>query len=150
MQVIKNQQIVDDSWQYVADNAEAGAGDLIVPLAYWRENKAALKCHAGKIGISISSTDTLDDLAEDLKTLELVELDFPAFTDGRLFSKAWLLRSRYGFQGEIRAAGNYLPSQVFYLSRVGVNVFKPEKNEQLQSILAHLQDFSVKYQVSVN
>jgi uncharacterized protein (DUF934 family) len=39
-----------------------------------------------------------------------------------------------------------MPDQVFYLSRVGVNAFNPEKIEDLPAVLAHLNDFSVKYQ----
>ena len=85
-----------------------------------------------------------------MKDIQLIELDFPDFADGRLFSHAWLLRGRYNYQGEIRATGHYMPDQVFYLSRVGVNAFNPEKVEDLPVVLSHLNDFTVKYQNSIN
>jgi uncharacterized protein (DUF934 family) len=39
---------------------------------------------------------------------------------------------------------------VFYLSRVGVNAFNPEKVEDLPIVLSNLNDFTVKYQNSIN
>ena len=106
--------------------------------------------HAGKVGVRIEPADAVDDIAPDLKNIQLIELDFPDFADGRLFSHAWLLRGRYNYQGEIRATGHYMTDQVFYLSRVGVNAFSPEKVEDLPVVLSHLNDFTVKYQNSIN
>jgi len=148
MQIIKDQQIIDDSWQSLADDAEFTAGNVSVSVNRWQQDKSKLLAHDGKLGIRISPADSVADFADDLDKIALVELDFPDFADGRLFSQAWLLRSRYGFQGEIRAIGKYMPDQVFYLSRVGVNAFKPAKAEQLPVELGYLHDFSVKYQVS--
>jgi len=150
MQLIKDKQIVDDNWQDLADDAELAAGDISVSLSRWQAEKAQLLAHEGQLGIRISPADSVADFAADLDKIALVELDFPDFADGRLFSHAWLLRSRYGFQGEIRATGHYMPDQVFYLARVGVNAFKPATAEQLPVQLGYLQDFTVTYQASVN
>jgi uncharacterized protein (DUF934 family) len=150
MQIIKDQQIIDDAWSYVADDAGLKAGDISVSLARWKQDKPLLLAHAGKVGVRIGPADAVDDLAPDLKNIQLIELDFPDFADGRLFSHAWLLRRRYGYPGEIRATGNYMTDQVFYLSRVGVNAFNPKKVEGLSAVLAHLNDFTVKYQSSIN
>lgn len=149
MQIIKDQQIIDDNWQSLADDAELATGDISVSLSRWQQDKTALLAHQGKLGIRLAPADTIADFADDLDNIAMVELDFPDFADGRSFSQAWLLRSRYGFQGEIRAAGNYMPDQVFYLSRVGVNAFKPSKTEHLPVELGYLHDFTVKYQESV-
>jgi uncharacterized protein (DUF934 family) len=43
-----------------------------------------------------------------------------------------------------------MPDQVFYLSRVGVNAFAPEKVEYLPFVLTNLNDFTVEYQNSIN
>ncbi len=150
MQVIKDSQIIDDNWQSLADDAEVAAGDISVSLSRWQQDKAQLLAHDGKLGIRISPADNVADIAGDLDKIALVELDFPDFADGRLFSHAWLLRNRYGFQGEIRATGQYMPDQVFYLSRVGVNGFKPGNTERLPVELGYLHDFTVTYQASVN
>ena len=150
MQIIKDKQIIDDTWSYVADDAELKAGDISVSLARWKHDKQQLLAHVGKLGVRIGPADSVDDIALDLKDIQLIELDFPDFADGRLFSHAWLLRGRYDYHGEIRATGHYMPDQVFYLSRVGVNAFKPEKAEDMLIVLSHLNDFTVKYQNSIN
>ena len=150
MQIIKNKQIIDNSWQTLSDDAPLAAGDISVSLTRWQQEKPQLLAHDGKLGVRISPADSIAVLADDLQALQLIELDFPDFADGRLFSQAWLLRSRYHYQGEIRAAGHFMTGQVFYLSRVGVNAFAPEKAEDLPIVLANLQEFTVNYQKSVN
>ena len=150
MQIIKDRQITGDNWRYIADNAELEKGNICVSLARWRQDKQQLLNHEGKLGLRIGPDDSVSELVGDLDKIQLIELYFPDFADGRLFSHAWLLRGRYHYQGEIRAAGHYMPDQVYYLSRVGVNAFKPEKQENLLVELSYLEDFSVKYQQSIN
>lgn len=150
MQIIKDKQIVDDNWSYVADDEDLKAGDISVSLARWQQDKAQLLTHEGKLGVRIGPADVVADLAPDLNAIQLIELDFSDFADGRSFSQAWLLRGRYYYSGEIRATGHYMTDQVFYLSRVGVNAFNPEKVEDLPIVLANLNDFTVKYQGSIN
>ena len=150
MQLIKDQQIIDNTWQYIADTDELKSGDISVSFARWQADRQQLLAHDGKLGIRISSADSVDELADDLDTLKLIELDFPDFADGRLFSQAWLLRGRYHYQGEIRAIGHYIPDQVFYLARVGVNAFSPKMAEELPDIINKLKDFTVNYQSSIN
>ncbi|MDD5275712.1 MAG: DUF934 domain-containing protein [Methylovulum sp.] len=150
MQIIKNKQIVDDSWRTIADEDNLSDGDITLSFTRWQQHKQDLLNHNGKLGVRISPADSVADIADDLATLQLIELDFPDFADGRLFSQAWLLRNRYGYQGEIRATGHYMPDQVFYLSRVGVDAFSPENSERLAMELNNLNDFTVSYQQSVN
>jgi len=149
MQIIKDKQIIDDSWSYVADDAELKKGDISVSLARWKKDKQQLLQSNEKIGVRIGPADAVEDIADDLKDIQLIELDFPAFADGRIFSHAWLLRGRYNYQGEIRATGHFMPDQVFYLSRVGVNAFSLEKIEDLPVALSTLNDFTVNYQKSI-
>jgi uncharacterized protein (DUF934 family) len=150
MKIIKDKQIIEDSWTHVVDSDEITNGDITVSLARWKKEKAELSDHQGNIGIRISPADTVEDIATDLKNIKLIAVDFPAFTDGRAFSHTRLLRSRYGYDGEIRAIGSYMPDQVYYLSRVGVNAFQLENPEQLELALSTMNDFTVKYQVSTN
>lgn len=150
MKIIKDKQIIEDSWTHIADSDEITNGDITVSLSRWKKEKADLSNHQGDIGIRISPADSVEDIATDLKNVKLVAVEFPAFTDGRAFSHARLLRSRYGFDGEIRAIGNYIPDQVFYLTRVGVNAFQLENPEELKLALSTMDDFTVKYQVSTD
>jgi uncharacterized protein (DUF934 family) len=149
MQIIKDNQITNDTWGHRPDDTELGGGDITISLARLQQNGKDLINHKGKLGVRILPSDSLEGIADYLPKLALIELYFPELADGRLFSHAWLLRNRYHYAGEIRATGHYLPDQVFYLSRVGVNSFYPEKAEDLLVTLASLNDFSVKYQPSV-
>jgi uncharacterized protein (DUF934 family) len=150
MQIIKDKQIVDDTWSHVADDGELIPGNICVSLERWKQDKQQLLAHDGKLGIRIEPADSIDEIAPDLKDFQLIELNFPDFADGRLFSHAWLLRGRYDYQGEIRATGHYMPDQVFYLSRVGVNAFSSVSAENLPVFLSYLNDFTFKYQNSIN
>ncbi len=150
MQIIKDKQLVANNWTYIADDEALTEGDITVSLNRWLKEKAQLQARQGEVGVRVFSADDVNLLAEDIKTLVLIEVDFPAFTDGRAFSHARLLRDNLGYQGEIRAVGSYMPDQAFYLSRVGVNAFAMEKQEDLAVALSTLDDFSVKYQASTN
>ncbi|MFM6985713.1 MAG: DUF934 domain-containing protein [Hydrogenophaga sp.] len=54
-----------------------------------------------------------------LDGIHTVVLQFPAFTDGRAFSQAFLLRRRLGFGGQIRAVGDVLVDQLQQMQRSG-------------------------------
>ncbi len=54
-----------------------------------------------------------------LDGVHTVVLQFPAFTDGRAFSQAFLLRRRLGFAGQIRAVGDVLIDQLAQMQRTG-------------------------------
>jgi uncharacterized protein (DUF934 family) len=87
-------------------------------------------------------------ISADLSSFKLIELDFPVFADGRSFSQARLLRSRYGYQAEIRAVGRYMTDQIFYLQRVGVDAFELDNPKDIEHALVASNDFSVRYQAS--
>jgi len=146
MQVIKNKKLIENVWYHVADDGAVDAGNITVSLARWRKDKNQLAARKNLLGIRIQPDDNVANIADDLSHFQLVELVFPDFADGRLFSHAWLLRNRYAYSGELRATGNYMSDQVFYLSRVGVNAFQPNNPAHLTIELAYLNDFSVHYQ----
>ena len=91
------------------------------------------------------------DLLRDAPSLDgvtVVRLDFPKFKDGRPFSQARLLRSRYGFQGEIRASGNLIPDQVHYARRVGFDTFELGDNQRIDDYRIALTSYQYAYQAS--
>ena len=149
MQIIKDRQIVDDQWSYAPDGSPLKTGDITVSLKRWQSEKDQLLSHEGNLGIRLTTNDLVEEIQDDLCHFKLIELDFPAFTDGRCFSQAVLLRKRFGFDGEIRATGNFIRDQLFYLSRAGVNSFNLGENEDLKEAATALNDFTVKYQKSV-
>ncbi len=147
MQNIKDQHIIDDHQQFITDEQPLPPqGDITVSLTRWQKDRAQLLSITGRLGVRLSPVDATQDIADDLHQLALIEVDFPVYTDGRAFSHARLLRKRYGYQGEIRAVGQFMPDQVFYLSRVGVNAFQLPNPQQLPTALNTLHDFSKSYQ----
>ena len=151
MQIIKDKHIINNDWSFVADDAETSStGNITISLARWKSQPQQWLNRSGLIGIRISPADSITDLQDALAGLALIELDFPGFGDGRLFSHARLLRNRLGYTGEIRAVGNFLPDQMFYLWRVGVNAFQLANQQQIPLGLSCLDDFTVRYQASSN
>lgn len=150
MQIIKDKKIIEDHWRHVADDAELPDGDITVSATRWRNERQQLLKRAGKIGLRLEAFEPVEAIAEDLAHFELIELNFAAFTDGRSFTQSWLLRNRFRYRGELRAVGNFMTDQVFYLHRTGVNAFQLESHDKIPAALAALNDFSVAYQASVN
>jgi len=152
MQIIKDQQIVENSWTYIPDDAKLPAerSDITVSLKRWNEEFNNLEKYKGKVGVRINPDDSLESLNPSIMKLALIEVNFPVFTDGRSFSLAQQLRTRLKFQGEVRAVGQFMPDQIFYLSRVGVNSFALENQENLANAIGMFDDFSDSYQASVS
>lgn len=110
----------DDPWTRVATLEDAGNGRAILPLAaYLALDEATREEARGRIGVELLPGDRLDQILPFLHLLPVVALTFPAFNDGRSYSKAQLLRSRHGYKGEIRATGDILIDQVSHMLRTG-------------------------------
>ncbi len=60
-----------------------------------------------------------------LDRIRLVEVEFPAFTDGRGYSAARILREA-GYTGELRAIGAVFVDQLGHLRRCGFDSFAPD------------------------
>ena len=153
MRVIKDNQIIEDNWTRL-DTFEAGQvlpdGDIIVPFSYWKQNRDALKGRAGNLAVCLNGDDRVDELAADLGQFSLVALDFPAFKDGRCYSHARLMRDRYGFKGDLRAVGDVLRDQLFYLKRCGFSSFFIRHDKDINDALKAFNDFSVRYQTAAD
>ena len=78
----------------------------------------------------------------------MLAVDFPKFSDGRGYSIAYNIRSRLGYTGEVRAIGDVLRDQLFYMHRVGFNAFATREDRSIQDALKGLTDFSETYQTS--
>lgn len=150
--IIKDKQIVDDNW-IVVEKKEDGtlnlpnAGSILVSLEDWLENKDLLSQQTDlQLGLALTGDDEPEDLAGDLEKFALITILFPAFKDGRGYSIARLLRDRYGYQGELRAVGDVLRDQIFYLQRCGFNSFAVREDRCIEDALHAFNDFTVTYQ----
>jgi uncharacterized protein (DUF934 family) len=80
-----------------------------------------------------------------LDRLQLIEIAFPKFRDGRGYSAARILREA-GFTGELRAQGDVLVDQIAFLQRCGFDSFAPEKPLNPADVEAALKRFPHAYQ----
>lgn len=151
MAVISTQAAIADPWQWLkAGDVVPAAGDVLVPLALWREQRDALLGRPGRVGIWLDSDQDPADIADDLGRLALVGVNFPKFTDGRGYSTARLLRERYGWRGELRALGDVLRDQLFEMARVGFDSFALRADQDVDAALGAFRDFSDAYQTAVD
>ncbi len=147
MALIKDNEWVDDVWRTVADGEALPAdGPVLVSLARWRADRAALLARRGAVGLRLRSDESIEDLADDLARFEVIALEFARFTDGRPFSTARLLRERYRFRGELRAVGHVLRDQFLFLIRCGFNAVEVDGRASLDAWLQALAEVDVFYQ----
>lgn len=153
LRVIKDNQVVEDSWQRIdveGENAALPAGDIIVPYAYWKNNRKQLQDREGNFGVCVSGDEMIEDVAGDLENFKMIALDFPVFKDGRSYSHARLLRDRFGYTGELRAVGDILRDQLFFLRRCGFDSFQLREDKDIENALKGFSDFSVTYQTAAD
>jgi len=153
VQLIKDQKIIEDNWQRIteiATDASLPTGDVIVPFAYWLENREALSSREGRLGVCIDGDNDIQEVVKDIKHFYLIALDFPAFADGRSYTHARLLRDRYNFEGELRAVGDVLRDQLFFMQRCGINSFQLREDKDMQDALNAFTELSVKYQTAAD
>jgi uncharacterized protein (DUF934 family) len=116
----------EDEWTH-AESADAlsGNGRFILPLQVFLGLDPAVRRSAKeRLGVLLQPGDQLEKIADLLDQVSLVALAFPAFSDGRSFSKGELLRSRHHFEGAIRATGQVLVDQLPHMLRLGFDEFE--------------------------
>ena len=152
--IIKNKAIVADDWVVVrlddqesAENVNVAAGKVIVPLQVWLKQRDVLRQRA-EIGVWLASDERPEVLKDDINRFSVIAVDFPKFSDGRGYSIAYNLRARLGYTGELRAIGDVLRDQLFYMQRVGFDAFAPRPDRKIEDALKGLSDFSEVYQTS--
>jgi len=155
-EIIKNGKVVTDDWTVLRlsedqqpDTVPVGQGNVIVPLAVWLAQHAALSARTN-VGVWLASSERAEALSTAVTTLPVIAIDFPKFSDGRGYSIAYNLRSRLGYRGELRAIGDVLRDQLFYMQRVGFNAFATRADRSIHDALKGLTDFSTSYQASID
>lgn len=155
-QIIVDKQIIQDDWTLVADDSLLTKEKEIINFIRWDNaegtDKASLiaKRDAGTLGIQMNAGDTADLLANDCQNFALINVVFPKFADGRGYSTARLLRERYGFTGQLRAVGDVLFDQLFFMMRCGFNAMSMREDQDLDLAIKGFETFSDPYQGDVN
>lgn len=148
--IIKDNQIIDDNWQVLPADASASdipaSGPVFVPLSLWIEQKGSLTERTDAAAPYLTGGEEPAQIADDISALPAIAIEFTKFADGRGYSYARELRTRFNFNGEIRAIGDVLQDQLFYMHRCGFNAFDLAEGRDLTEALNGLKDFTVTYQ----
>jgi uncharacterized protein (DUF934 family) len=133
-----------DTWTLVREPGDPlPAGPLILPLACW----IAQPSH--EHGLWLGPDDDVEPLRPRLATVPLIAIDFPSFRDGRGYSQAYLLRTRLGWAGELRAIGDVLRDQLGHMRQCGFDSFAVREDKSVEDALKGLVGLSVLYGRSV-
>ncbi len=144
--LIRNGQIVEDGWQWIdADEALPAArletgGRFLLPLALWLAHRESLD--PARAGVWLGPDDELEPVLPWLADMPLIAIRFPVFTDGRGYSLARLLRNRHGYRGELRAVGDVLRDQLYFLHHCGFDAFLLRADQLPHEALAAFRDYS--------
>jgi len=131
------------------------AGKIIVPLSVYLKNRDALQTRLknNEIALWLATHETLDALLvseKDINVFPLIAVFVERFQDGRIFTLGNLLRTRYQFKNTLRAFGDVLQDQLFYLKRSGFDSYLIKTGKDVHEALKALQSFSNPYQGAVD
>ncbi len=128
--LIKDGAVATDAWL-------TGKASLLAPDE-WRQNPAA--------GLLLQVDSEPE---EGFAKAPVIAIHFPEFKDGRGLSLGALLRSRYGFKGDLRAVGDVHHDLAHYLIRCGFSSFVLPDGRSVDVALRGTQVYSHYYQGSV-
>ena len=148
--LIKSGAYAEDAYARVAEDAPLPEGAVIVSLTRFQKEREVLLARNTPVGAQLQSHENPELLGNDVGHFSLIVLEFPKFRDGRAFSWARMLRTRLGFTGEIRAAGDFLYDQVNYQHRVGFDAWEVPDNFTLEMFHRALTEMTNVYQPSTD
>ena len=135
--------VADDPWALVRElDGKLPDGSLILPLTRWLQDPA-------QQAVWLGPDDEVECLKPWFNSLPLIALDFPSFRDGRGYSQAYLLRTRLGWTGELRAVGDVLRDQLSHMRQCGFDSFAVREDKSAEDALKGLAGMSVLYGRSV-
>ena len=115
------------------------------PIAHAAVTVDAFLDQSNAAAVRVEPGDDARDLIPHLERLDLVEVNFPAFGDGRGYSSARILREA-GYDGELRAVGDVLVDQLAYMRRCGFDAFDPDAPLDPQDVEAAFARWPEVYQ----
>jgi uncharacterized protein (DUF934 family) len=121
---------------------------LLLNLPQWHAARAHWPAGLAA-GLALANDQEVEDIAADVDRFALIALHFPKWVDGRAYSQARLLRSRYRFKGEIRATGDVVVDMVPLLARTGFDAALLRADQSIDIALRTLDAFHGHYQGDV-
>jgi len=139
----------NDAWQVLDDDATLPNENAQVVVGLRRYLNEIGQHAIGRVsGVQIAPDDDVLLLAPYCDRLQVINIEFPTFSDGRGFSHARLLRQRLNFTGELRATGDVRLEQLPFMTRVGINAFMLAEIPDDNLLKRVLQRYRTSYQPS--
>jgi uncharacterized protein (DUF934 family) len=145
--LLRDRQIVDDEWRYVAEAAADTTSPLIVTFDQWQREPDTWMARGSPLGVVLSAAHKVEQVVPDLGRFTLIAAEFSGPSEGRGYTQARLLRERWDFKGELRATGYVRRDQLFFMARCGFNSFELPATD-IEDAYTAFSAFSAAYQPS--
>lgn len=133
----------------------SNSGNVILPMKVFLKHKTQLqkRLKNKEIGIWIDTHEEIEsfiDEIEDINAFPILAIRVGKFADGRIFSIGSQLRTKFKYKNILRAFGDVLRDQLFFLKRTGFDSYLIREDRNANDALNALKDFTLPYQGSIN
>jgi len=129
------------------------ASKVLLPLKLYLLKKVELEKKYSEIGLWIYSHEEINlfkQLDKDINEFPVVGVMIEKFADGRIFSLGNLIRRKLKYKNDMRALGDILKDQLFFLKRSGFTSFLIKEGRDPIDAIKGLNDFTYSYQGTLN
>ncbi len=142
------------SQEQITQTVFPNTGKVILPMRVFIEHKDSLESRLNnrEIGIWIDTHEDIEVLNEsiDITILPIIAVRVGKFADGRIFSLGAQIRIKYKYKNILRAFGDVLKDQLFFLKRTGFDSYLIREDRDAKDALRALKDFTIPYQGAVD
>ena len=124
-------------------------GDIInlVSVSDWLDNID--KYSSLKKGVIIKPDDDFELLKDSVHKISLIAIDFSIFEEGRGYSQATLIKTRWNYSGEIKGINAHL-DQLQFMIRSGIDTYELQEQYKGSDELSYTNGFNICYQLAPN
>jgi uncharacterized protein (DUF934 family) len=131
------------------------SGNVILPMKVFLKHKSQLQTRLKnkEIGIWIDTHEEIESFIEEIKDINafpILAIRVGKFADGRIFSLGSQLRTKFKYKNILRAFGDVLRDQLFFLKRTGFDSYLIREDRNANDALNALKDFTLPYQGAIN
>ena len=131
------------------------SGNVILPMKVFLKHKTQLQTRLKnkEIGIWIDTHEEIESFIEEIKDINafpILAIRVGKFADGRIFSIGSQLRTKFKYKNILRAFGDVLRDQLFFLKRTGFDSYLIREDRNANDALNALKDFTLPYQGAIN
>ena len=133
----------------------SNSGNVILPMKVFLKHKTQLqnRLKNKEIGIWIDTHEEIESFIEeieDINAFPILAIRVGKFADGRIFSIGSQLRTKFKYKNILRAFGDVLRDQLFFLKRTGFDSYLIREDRNANDALNALKDFTLPYQGAIN